>query len=119
MAPGRLTAKQRLLQRELEQIGDLLQLDHHSILEYPSHVRTIKLESMIRWLARGAVIQSYTFVDELLADQICWFYIGRERPFWQLWQTKRFRIFNHHILRADSSARRNTGVKLISWCLES
>jgi hypothetical protein len=99
MAPGKLTAKQRLLQREVEQISDLLQLDNHSILEYPAHVRTIKLESMIRWLARGAVIQSYTFVDELLADQICWFYFGRERPFWQLWQTKRFRIFNHHILQ--------------------
>jgi hypothetical protein len=99
MAPRKLTPKQRRLQKELEQMGDLLHLDHHSILEYPPHIRTTKLEAMIRWLARGAVIQAYTFVDELLADQICWFFFGRQRPFWQLWQTKKFRSFNHHILQ--------------------
>jgi hypothetical protein len=95
----RLTAKQRRLLRELDQLIELLHLDYASIRQYQRSIRTIKLEWTIRWLARAAVVESYTYIDELLADQICWFYFGRSRPFWQLWKSKRFRIFNHHILQ--------------------
>jgi hypothetical protein len=94
-----LTKKQRRLLREVDQITDLLNLNHRTIKDYESSARTIKLESIVRWLARGAVVQEYTLIDELLADQICWFYFGRSTPFWKLWRTKKFRLFNHHILQ--------------------
>lgn len=95
----RLTAKQRRLVKDLDQITQVLGLDYESILDYDRSVRTLKLEAMIRRLARAAVVDAYTLVDELLADQICWFFFGRGVPFWKLWKTKRFRIFNHHILQ--------------------
>jgi len=51
-----LTKKQRGLLREIDQIVDLLHLDHQAIQDYESSICTIKLESMIRQLARGAVV---------------------------------------------------------------
>lgn len=100
MAPrGRLTTQQYQLQREASELLELLHLDPHLTKEYDRSIRTAKLEWMIRWLARAAVVEAYTFVDELLADQICWFYFGRRRPFWKQWKTKRFAIFNHYILQ--------------------
>jgi hypothetical protein len=95
----RLTAKQRQLQREVNELLELLHLDPHSIVEYDRSIRTAKLEWMMRWLARAAVVEAYTFVDELLADQICWFYFGRKQAFWKQWRTKRFATFNHYILQ--------------------
>jgi hypothetical protein len=95
----RLTTKQHRLQREVNELLELLHLDPHLIKEYDRSIRTAKLEWMIRWLARAAVVEAYTFVDELLADQICWFYFGRKRPFWKQWRTKRFATFNHYIVQ--------------------
>jgi hypothetical protein len=96
----RLTSKQRRLRQEVNELLELLHLDPNSINDYVRSVRTAKLEWMIRWLARAAVIEAYTFVDELLADQICWFYFGRKRPFWKLWKTRRFATFNHYMLQS-------------------
>jgi hypothetical protein len=67
----RLTNKQRRLRQEVRELLELLHLDHQSMNEYERSIRTAKLEWMIRWLARAAVIEGYTFVDELLADQVC------------------------------------------------
>jgi hypothetical protein len=88
-----------MLLRDLDQIVEELGINHRSIMDYDRSVRTIKLEWIIRYIARGAVLEWYTFIDELLADQICWYYFGRKREFWKLWKTERFKIFNYHIIQ--------------------
>jgi hypothetical protein len=99
MSIERLTAKQRRMVSDLDQLTSLLGFDYRSILSTSRSLRTTRLEAVIRRLTRSAVVEAYTLTDELLADQICWFYFRRRRPFAQLWKTKRFRTFNHHILQ--------------------
>jgi hypothetical protein len=93
------TKKQKRLIAEIDQLLDLVGWNSRAIQEYDPAIRTVKLESILRSLTRGVVVDWYTLVDELLADQICWFYFGRKRSFIKLWRIKAFRIFNHHILQ--------------------
>ena len=60
--------------------------------------RTPRLEGVIRQVVIGEVVTAYTLVDEMLNMVICRFFFPRQRSFPQLWRTKRFRLFNHHVI---------------------
>ena len=98
MASDPLTAKQRRLIHEIEQIADTFGLNYQDIRNYEREARTPVLEIMKNKLVRGQVILWYTLVDEFLNNKICQYYFGRKRGFPKLWKTKRFRRFNHYIL---------------------
>lgn len=94
----RLTQKQRDLLRDLHSLAELFGLDYTNIQEYEPEARTPFLEVMKRKLVLAQVVTWYTLVDEYLNNEICRYYFGRKRTFPQLWKTKRFRLFNHHVL---------------------
>jgi len=93
-----LTPKQKKLVRELDQIADSLRLDYQNVSQWDENWRTPRLEGVKRHLIIGEVIISYTLIDELLNMIICRFFFGRRRTFPQLWKTKRFQLFNNHII---------------------
>jgi hypothetical protein len=44
------------------------------------------------------VITRYTLVDEYLNVRIAHYFFGRKKSFIKLWKTKRFKVFNYHVL---------------------
>jgi hypothetical protein len=99
--PDKLTPKQRRLQREIEELAELIGIDHWKISEYPDEARTAKLGVMKMQLVRGEIIQKYTLLDEFLTVVICNYYFkrpGKNATFRRLWQTKKFQVFNHYIM---------------------
>lgn len=98
MPTPRLTRKQSHLLNELNSLSELFGLDFFNIQGYEPDARTTKLEEMKRHMVRGQVIAWYTLVDEFLNMMICHYYFGKKQSFPKLWKTKRFRLFNHHIL---------------------
>jgi hypothetical protein len=93
-----LTLKQRRLFQELEEIALLLRLDYQGVKSYKRDARTPLLEMMRRKLILSEVITSYTLTDEHLNVRIAHFFFGRQRSFSRLWRTRRFRLFNYHVL---------------------
>lgn len=91
-----LTRKQRRLQRE---VTDLLELLHLApdVSAVGSEWRTTHLELAKRELIIGAVLRQYLLMDEHLNNEICREFFPR-RAFQELWRTKRFRVFNYHVL---------------------
>jgi len=98
MSKDRLTFKQQRLIKELDELSELLTLDYHDALEYEREGRTAYLEAARDKIIRGQVIIWYTLVDEFLAMELCYYYFGRKRSFPELWRTKRFQLFNYHVL---------------------
>lgn len=98
MAKDRLTRKQKQLIEELDQLSALLSLDYQNAIEYDRKGRTHYLKAARDKMIRGQVIIWYTLVDEFLNMELCHYYFGRKRAFIQLWGTKRFQVFNYHIL---------------------
>jgi hypothetical protein len=97
-----LTRKQRQLVKEIGEICSLLGLDFYDIGQRSSIGRTTMLENIKRHIVRGEIVASYTLVDELLSSGLCYYFFGTKRSFEQLWKTKRFKIFNYHILETLS-----------------
>jgi hypothetical protein len=93
-----LTRKQRSLVRELEEICAEFNFDYQNISAYQADQRTAYLEAARDKIVRGQVIIWYTLVDEFLSNEICHYYFGRKRSFPQLWRTKRFQLFNYHVV---------------------
>ena len=83
---------------EIGEIAALLKLDYQEIRSYERAARTPLLEMMRRKLIISEVITSYTLTDEHLNMRLCHYFFGRKRSFINLWQTKRFKLFNHHVL---------------------
>jgi hypothetical protein len=96
--PSALTKKQRSLVSELTQICDLLEINFQCIEDFHPRSRTTRLLVMRNKLIRGQVIVWYTPVDEFLTNRICRFFFGKKRSFIYLWRTKRFKLFNYHVL---------------------
>ncbi len=109
-----LTRKQRVLVSELREIRNLLELNFDKIIDYRPESRTIRLLVMRDKLVRGQVIVWYTLVDELLTNRICRYFFGRKRSFPQLWRTKRFQLFNYHVIEQLSLLSKLRLVKAIS-----
>jgi hypothetical protein len=96
-----LTPKQRKLVAEIESIASIVHMDHWNILSYTRGSRTTCLELMKNKLVRSEIILKLALIDELLSVIVCHHYFRKPQKaatFRQLWKTKEFRIFNHHIL---------------------
>jgi hypothetical protein len=96
-----LTPTQRRLKREIEEIAELIRMDHWNITQYDEEARTPKLGVMKMQMVRGEIIQKYTLIDEFLTVIICHFYFKQPRKglsFRALWKTKKFQVFNHYIM---------------------
>ncbi|HZP45091.1 MAG TPA: hypothetical protein VFB15_05525 [Candidatus Binataceae bacterium] len=93
-----LTRYQRQLLQEIEQIASIVKLDYQEASAYEPDARTPVLELMRRKLVICEVVTRYTLVDEYLNVRLCHFFFGRKRSFIRLWKTKRFKLFNHHVL---------------------
>jgi hypothetical protein len=94
----RLTAYQNRLVSELEEMTVLLKLDFADIRSYERTARTPLLEMMQRKMVISEVITSYTLTDEHLNMHLCHFFFGRKKSFIKLWKTRRFKLFNYHVL---------------------
>ncbi len=82
-------------------MSSLVAMDHWNILEYAPESRTAYLKNMRVQLVRGEIITKYTLIDEFLAVVISHYYFKRPKSkpsFHSLWRTKRFQIFNYHVL---------------------
>jgi hypothetical protein len=110
----KLTSHQRTLVQELDEITDLLRLDYPNIKDIEKEARTPRLEQIKRHLIIGEVVRHYTFVDEFLNMRICDYYFGRKRNYIQLWKTKRFKLFNYHVIEELSLMAKLRFVKSIS-----
>ncbi len=109
-----LTSYQRKLVEELSETADLLGLDFQNIKEYEREARTPHLERIKRHLIIGEVVRQYTLVDEFLNMRVCDYFFGRKRSYIRLWKTKRFRLFNHHVIEELSLMAKLRFVKSIS-----
>jgi len=98
MARNTLTPLQRSLLAELRELADLFSLDFENITRYEPEARKARLQLMRNQLIRSQVILWYTFTDELLSHRISALYFPIRRRGMKLWKTKRFRLFNHHVL---------------------
>jgi hypothetical protein len=110
----KLTNRQRKLVRELDEIADLLGVDYQRITEYEKGSRTLLLERIKRHLVIGEVVTRYTLVDEYLNERICHFFFGRKESFIRLWKTKRFKLFNYHVIEELSLMAKLRFVKSVS-----
>jgi hypothetical protein len=110
----KLTALQRKIMAELEEIAELARLDYSNILDYDPEERTARLRLMKNQIVRSQIIADYTFVDELLGSAICHYFFGKKRGFIKLWKTKKFRNFNYYILEVLSLSEKLRLVKSIT-----
>lgn len=53
----------------------------------------------------------YVLVDEYLNGELCDHFFGRKRSYIALWKTKKFQLFNHHILEELSLMQKLRYVK--------
>lgn len=111
---SRLTSKQRRLVRELHELQEIFVLDPDGIIrEYERDSWTPRLEVAKNQLVRSQVVMWYTLTDEFLGSAIARFFFPGRRSFPQLWRTKRFRIFNHHVIEELSLLQKLRCVKAI------
>jgi hypothetical protein len=94
----RLTAQQLGVFREVEEIASMIKLDYPYILAYERDARTPIIEHMRRKMILSEIITRYTLVDEHLNLTLCHYFFGRKKSTIQLWKTKRFQLFNHHVI---------------------
>lgn len=96
-----LTAVQRRLKREVEQIAAAIGMDYWNIENYDEGARITALNVMKNQLIRGEIVMKYALVDEFLTVIVCNYFFrrkARDQTFRRLWQTKKFAIFNHQIM---------------------
>src|SRR5262249_7777171 len=98
---AKLTAKQRRLIVEFEEIAASIKMDYWNILDYVEEGRTVILQLMKQQLVRSEIITRYTLLDEFLTSIICHYYFrmpGKQFSYAKLWRTKKFQIFTHYIM---------------------
>ena len=104
MASG-LTAKQKRLKKELDDIFFELGMDYWRIEEYAEESRSGVLDMQKRKAITGQIVMTHSFVDELLDAEICEYFFGSgktsieamlEKMRWR--RSKKFREFNEYIL---------------------
>lgn len=93
----KLTKKQSQLTEEVNHLLNLLKLSP-DVSEVDPELRTTHLELAKRELVISGVLGRYLFMDELLNDVICREFFPRERPYPELWRTKKFKAFNYYVL---------------------
>jgi hypothetical protein len=113
-ATKRLNPTQRRLARELDQIAGRFYLTVDSITKEDPDSWTTRLQLAKDQLVRSQVVMSYTLVDDLLNGRIARYFFGHRRTFPQLWRTKRFAVFNYHVLEELSLLKKLRLVQAIS-----
>lgn len=96
---NRLSRKQKRLVGELHQMFELVHLDFWNVQNSDAEDRTTRLELVMRQIVTGEVVRAFTVVDEYLNVALCHYYFGKRKSFITLWRTKKFKLFNHHVLR--------------------
>jgi hypothetical protein len=86
------------LKEELSQICGLVGLDFWNADSYEPEGRTAILELAKRQIVLSEVVRTYTLVDEYLNTAMCHYFFGKQRGFIRLWRTKRFQVFNYHVI---------------------
>lgn len=92
-----LTPKQKRLLIELDEIAKIVRVDYWNILERERRARTQVLEVMKRELKRGEIIGQYTLIDDILATELCRYFLPGKNQIAQ-WKTKRYRRFNYFVI---------------------
>jgi len=93
----RLTRKQKALLAELEEISKIVRVDYWNIRERPRKWRTAYLEVTKRELMRGEIIGQYTLIDDILATELCKYFLPGTNQIAQ-WKTKKYRRFNYFVI---------------------
>lgn len=109
----RLTKKQGVLKREIEEIVDLVGIKFDDVGFVGKEWRTAHLERVKDYLIRSTVIGDYTLIDEYLDSILCYYMFGTEKSFVRLWKTQRFRNFNHYVLEKLNLSQKLDFVKAI------
>jgi len=112
----KLTAKQRRLIAEFEEIAASIKMDYWNILDYAEDGRTVILQLMKQQLVRSEIITRYTLLDEFLTSIICHYYFrtpGKQFSYAKLWRTKKFQIFAHYIMDETYLLKKMTIVNAI------
>jgi len=95
--PDSLTAKQKKLIDDLEEIAQIVRVDYWNILQRERDSRTAVLEVMKRELIRGEVIGQYTLIDDMLSTELCKYFLPGKNLIAQ-WKTKLFQRFNYYVI---------------------
>ena len=93
----RLTPKQKTLLAELEEISKIVRVDYWNIHQRPREWRTAFLEVTKRELMRGEIIGQYTLIDDMLATELCRYFLPGTDQIRQ-WKTKKYRRFNYFVI---------------------
>lgn len=109
----RLTKRQRDLKRDIAEIVDLVGLQFDDIGLIERKWRTAHLERVKDHLIRSVIVLDYTLIDEYLDSLICYYIFGTKKTFIQLWETQRFRNFNHFVLQRLYMSQKLDFVKAI------
>jgi hypothetical protein len=92
-----LTATQRRLLKELEEISFRMAMDWWNIERFKPGDRTMRLAMTKNQLVRGQIIMTYAFFDELLSLLIANYYFAnmplRGKRKFPPWHIKKFRLF--------------------------
>jgi hypothetical protein len=93
----RLTPKQKRLLTELKEISEIVRVDYWNIHRRSRKWRTATLEVMKRELVRGEVIGQYTLIDDILATELCQYFLPGGNQIAK-WRTKKYRRFNYFVI---------------------
>jgi len=113
MVGEKLTKKQQELFGEIGEIASLLVIDYQNISRIKKSERTIHLEIIKNQMIRGQIIMYYTLVDDLLSDRIRRYYFGEKSDSIKLRESKRFQLFNHHVIEELSLLKKLSFVRAI------
>lgn len=111
---NRITAKQRGLIKELDELYYYFHLDYADLVsKLKGESLTAHLEVTKDKVIRAQVIIWYTLTDEYLNIKLCHYFFGAKADFIRLWKTKKFRLFNYHILEELSLMRKLAFVRAL------
>lgn len=101
--------------REIDDLLGRFNLDPRGIVhDNEPDSWTPRLQLARNQLIRSEIVMGYTLIDEFLNTRIANFFFGKKRPFWALWRTKKFKLFNHHVLEELSLLKKLQLVRAIA-----
>jgi hypothetical protein len=96
-----LTTAGRKLLATAKEIAELTRNDLENVDDWNAEYILVALQRSINNMVVGEVVIRYTLLDELLTSLISKYYfdVPKQRTnFKKWWRTKKFRVFNHHIM---------------------
>ena len=96
-----LTRAERKLVKTAKEIAELTGNDLDAVDNWEESFRPYGIRGSINHMVIGEIITRYTLLDELLGSLIAKYFFRvpkKKTNFKGWWRTKKFKIFNHHIL---------------------